>query len=103
MAVTKAFAQYILDCFSNSEVTCRPMMGGYLMYFRGRLFGDICDNRLLVKPVPSALALLPDAPLEPPYDGAKNMILIENPDDRELLNRLVEAMYPELPEKKPKK
>ena len=85
------------------ELSSRAMMGAYILYYRGRIFGGIYDDRLLVKPVPMALRLMPDAEMEPPYHGAKEMILVDNVDDRQFLCELVESMWEELPEKKKKK
>lgn len=79
------------------------MMGEYIIYYRGRIAALLCDERFLVKPVPSAKAMLPDAPLEPPYEGAKDMVLVEEVDDRQLLTELFDAMYDELPVPKKKK
>ena len=84
------------------EVSSRAMMGEYILYFRGKVFGGIYDDRLLVKPVPSAVKLMPDAPMELPYEGAKEMLLVEDVDDREFLCSLIEGMWEELPEKKKK-
>jgi TfoX/Sxy family transcriptional regulator of competence genes len=77
-------------------------MGEYIIYYKGRIAGGICDNRFLVKPVKAAVALLPDAPLEKPYDGAKEMLVIENTEDREFLAKLFNTMYDELPVPKKK-
>ncbi len=80
------------------------MMGEYLLYYRGKLVGDICDNRVLVKPVKSAIKMLPDAEMQFPYEGAaKKLIVVENIEDTEFLQELFEAMYPELPEPKTRK
>lgn len=79
------------------------MMGEYIIYYRGKIAAYICDDRLLVKPVAAAERLLPNAPRELPYEGAKPMILVENTDDREFLCRLFNEMYDELPEPKVKK
>ena len=79
------------------------MMGEYVLYYRGKVAGGIYDDRLLLKPVPSAVSLLPHAPMEKPYKGAKAMLLAEDVDDRELLARLLTAMYDELPQPKKKK
>ena len=104
MATSKAYMTYILDQFSGVEgITCRPMMGEYLLYCQGRLMGGLYDDRLLVKPVPAALALMPAAPQEPPYEGAKPMLLVKNVDDRAFLARLAAAMLPELPLPRKKK
>lgn len=78
-------------------------MGAYILYYRGRIFGGIYDDRLLVKPVPMALRLMPDAEMELPYNGAKEMILVDNVDDRQFLCELVESMWEELSERKSKK
>ena len=103
MATRKEYLDYVLEQFSDLEgVTHRAMMGEYLLYWQGKLFGGVYDDRLLVKPVPAARALLPDAPEEAPYDGAKPMLLVENMEDSALLARLVTAMEPELPAPKRK-
>ena len=78
-------------------VSYRAMMGEYILCYRGRVFGGIYDDRLLVKPVPAAMELMPDASMDLPYDGAKEMILVDDVDNREFLCELVEAMYEELP------
>jgi TfoX/Sxy family transcriptional regulator of competence genes len=72
------------------------MMGEYILYYRGRIVGGIYDDRLLVKPVPAALSLMPDAPLEQPYPGAKEMLLVEEVDNGDFLRTLFPAMYDEL-------
>ena len=84
-------------------ITTRQMMGEYIIYYQGKIAAELCDDRLLVKPVPAALALLPDAPQEPPYPGAKPMLLVEEVDDGAFLRELLVAMEPELPAPKPKK
>ncbi len=104
MASDKEYLDFILDQLSElQEITFRPMMGEYILYYRGKIAGGIYDNRLLVKPVKSAIALMPDAPFELPYPGAKKMLLTENVDDRDFLRNLFECMYPELPAPKQKK
>ncbi len=79
------------------------MMSEYILYFRGKVIGGIYDNRFLVKPVQAARNMMPDAPEELPYDGAKPMLMVENIEDREFLKELFEAMYDELPAPKSKK
>ena len=97
MASSKEYLNFILDQLSALEdISCRPMMGEYILYYRGKVFGGIYDDRFLVKPVRAAAAMMPDADWEPPYEGAKKMILVDNVDDREFLKELVESMYPEL-------
>lgn len=104
MASSKEYLHFILEQLSDlDEVSSRAMMGEFVLYYRGRIFGGICDDRLLVKPVPAAQRLMPDASREPPYEGAKDMLLVEDVDDRFFLQDLVVSMYDELPEPKPKK
>ncbi len=104
MSTSKDYLEYILDQLSEVDgISHRQMMGEYMIYYRDKLAVYLCDNRFLVKPVKSALALLPDAPQEPPYDGAKPMILVEDTDNRELLKTLLQSIYDELPAPKPKK
>lgn len=103
MATSKNYLYFILDQLSElEEITYRMMMGEYIIYYHGKIAAYICDDRFLVKPVESVKKLLPDAPLEPPYTGAKNMVLIEDIDDKIFLKNLFEAMYEELPVPKPK-
>lgn len=100
MASKKEYLDYVLEQLSGVDgIGHRAMMGEYLLYVRGRLFGGIYDDRLLVKPTASACALLPEASREPPYGGAKEMLLVEDLENGALA-ALVEAMYPELPEKR---
>lgn len=104
MATDKAYLEYILDSLSDlDDISHRAMMGEYIIYYRGKIAAYICDDRLLVKPVAAAERLLPNAPRELPYEGAKPMILVENTDDREFLCRLFNEMYDELPAPKAKK
>jgi len=104
MASTKEYLDFVLEQLSDlDEVSSRAMMGEYILYYRGRVFGGIYDDRLLVKPVPTAVKLMPDADLELPYDGAKEMLLVDDVDNREFLCELVRSMWEELPNKKNKK
>lgn len=104
MASTQEYRDYILDQLTGLEgISCRAMMGEYLLYCQGKLVGGIYDNRLLVKPTASAVRLLPDAPRELPYEGAKEMLLVRDPENRELLTELIQALYEELPAPKPKR
>ena len=101
MASTKGYLDYVLEQLSQVPgVTHRAMMGEYLLYVGGKLVGGIYDDRLLVKPTRAALALLPEAPREQPYPGAKEMLLVEDMENTTLLEALVEALYEQLPEKK---
>ena len=104
MATRKEYLAFILDQLSEVDgITSRAMMGEYLIYHHGKIAAYLCDDRLLVKILPSTETLLPEAPKEPPYAGAKDMLLVENVDDRAFLQSLFEAMYPELPAPRKKK
>ncbi|MBQ6075964.1 MAG: TfoX/Sxy family protein [Lachnospiraceae bacterium] len=101
MASGKDYLDFILDQLSPlPDITVRAMMGEFILYDRGRIFGGIYDDRLLVKDVPAARRLMPEAPEELPYEGAKPMLLVEDVDDKEFLQELVRAMRPELPKPK---
>ncbi len=104
MASTKDYLDFVLEQLSGlEEISYRPMMGEYILYYRGKVFGGIYDNRLLIKPVSSAAALMPDAPRELPYEGAKEMLMVENPEDRAFLEQLLNAAVDELPAPKKRK
>ncbi len=104
MASRKEYVNFVLEQLSGlSEITCRSMMGEYIIYYRGKIAAYICDDRLLVKPVEAARKRMPKAPIEPPYEGAKDMLLVEDLDDKDFLTKLFESMYEELPAPKPKK
>lgn len=104
MASSKEYLHFILEQLSDlDDISYRPMMGEYIIYYRGKIAAYICDDRLLAKTVAAAERLLPNAPRELPYEGAKPMILVENTDDREFLCRLFKEMYDELPAPKVKK
>ncbi len=101
MASSKRYLEYVLDLLSElDDISYRAMMGEYVLYYRGRVFGGVYDDRFLIKPTEFARRILPDADVEIPYDGAKGMLLVES-EDRELIGNMVEGMYDELP--KPKK
>lgn len=104
MATTKEYLNFILGQLSGLEdITYRQMMGEYIIYYKGKIAAEICDNRLLVKPVKSAVERVENAVYEPPYEGAKPMLLVDNVDDKDYLTGLFEAIYDELPAPKPKK
>ena len=103
MATSKGYLEYVLEQLSGLEdITYRQMMGEYILYYRGKIAGGIYDDRLLLKPVKSALELMSETVYEIPYEGAKPMLLADV-DDRERLQKIFEAMYDELPAPKPKK
>ncbi len=104
MASSKEYLDFVLEQLSElEEITYRAMMGEYILYYRGKIIGGIYDDRLLVKPVKSAVSLMPSANYELPYEGAKEMLLVDNVDSREFLTKLFNAMYDELPVPKKKK
>ncbi len=104
MASSKQYLHFILEQLSSLEdITYRSMMGEYIIYYKGKIAAYICDDRLLAKPVEVAKKFMPDAPLEPPYKGAKEMLLVENVDNKDFLTNLFLNMYDELPAPKPKK
>ena len=104
MASSKNYLQFVLEQLSElDEITYRTMMGEFIIYYRGKIVGGIYDDRLLVKPVKSAILLMPDANYELPYEGAKEMLLVNDVDSKDFLTRLFNAMYNELPAPKKKK
>ncbi len=106
MSSSKERVAYVvehLNMAADGNVTTRAMMGEYVVYYRDTVLGGIYDDRLLIKPTASARSLLPDAPLETPYPGAKEMLRVDDVEDREFLRKLLLAMYPELPERKVRK
>ena len=104
MASSKEYLDFILEQLSGlEEITYRAMMGEYIIYYRGKIVGGIYDDRLLVKPVKSAVSFMPTASYELPYDGAKEMLLVDNVDSKDFLTKLFDAMYEELPAPKKRK
>mgnify|MGYP004523231747 FL=1 len=98
MASSKEYLHFILEQLSNlGEVSYRPMMGEFILYYRGKIIGGIYDDRLLVKKTRSALELMPAAICELPYEGAKEMLLVDEVDSKKFLTELLKAMYEELP------
>ena len=104
MASRKEYLNFILEQLSELEdITYRTMMGEYIIYYHGKIVGGIYDDRLLVKPVKSAIEYMPNAEYELPYEGAKEMLLVDDVDNKEYLTGLFNSMYDELPAPKPKK
>ena len=98
MASSKEYLAFILEQLSGlDEITYRRMMGEYIIYYHGKIIGGIYDNRFLIKPVKAAISLMPDSSYELPYEGAKEMLLVDNIEDKEFLFQLINAMYYELP------
>ena len=104
MASSKEYLHFILEQLSDlDDISYRPMMGEYILYYRGKIVGGIYDDRLLVKKTRTALKLMPAAICELPYEGAKEMLLVDEVDSKEFLTALFEAMYDELPMPKHKR
>ncbi len=104
MASSKSYLDFVLEQLSDlEEITYRAMMGEYIIYYRGKIVGGIYDDRLLVKPVKAAFSYIPQAVCELPHEGAKEMLLVEDVDQKEFLTGLFRAMYEELPAPKKRK
>ncbi len=96
--------EYVLEQLSDLEdISYRVMMGEYIIYYRKKIVGGIYDDRFLVKSVEVAMSMMPDAKMEMPYEGAKEMILVDDIENREFLKELFEAMYDELPSPRKRK
>jgi TfoX/Sxy family transcriptional regulator of competence genes len=98
MASSKEYLDFILEQLSElDDVSYRVMMGEYILYYRGKIIGGIYDDRFLVKPTKSAMEMMPNADMEQPYDGAKQMILVDDVDNRGVMYRLIQAIWEDLP------
>ena len=99
------FNEYVRACFSAvGEIVIKSMMGGYLVYLNGKLIGDICDHELFLKRTPTSDRLLADSELRYPYEGSKTLMhVFDRFEDADLIAELLEGMYAELPERKPRK
>ena len=104
MASSKDYLDFIVEQLSGlSDITWRAMMGEYILYYRGKIVGGIYDDRFLVTHIPAAAKLMPEAQLELPYEGAKEMLMVDDVENKEFLTQLLEAMYEALPSAKKKK
>ena len=104
MTSSKEYLEYILEQLSElDDISYRAMMGEYIIYYRGKIVGGIYDDRFLIKPVETAKKMMPDADMELPYEGAKEMMLVDDVENREFLKELFEAMYDDLPARKKRK
>lgn len=104
MASGKEYLNFILDQLSGlDDIAYKPMMGEFILYYRGKTVGGIYNDRFLVKPTKSAVDFMPVARYESPYEGAKPMLLVDEVDNREFLAGLLEAMFNELPAPKARK
>lgn len=100
----KELAEYIMEQLEGLEhIRNIPMMGGYIFYYNERIFGGIYESGFMVKITKASKRYMPDSEEECPYEGAKPMLPVTIVDDSEKLKEMVKAMYPELPERKPKK
>ena len=101
MASSKTYLDFILEQLSElQDIRYRAMMGEFIIYYRDKIVGGIYDDRLLVK---AAIAYMPNASYELPYQGAKEMLLVDEVDDKAFITGLFNAMYDELPAPKMKK
>lgn len=104
MTSSKQYLEYILERLSGlDDISHRAMMGEYIIYYRGKIIGGIYDDRFLIKPVKSAKAMMPNADMELPYEGAREMILVDETENEDFLKELIEAMYDELPSPRKRK
>ena len=104
MASSKEYLHFILEQLSAlDDISYRSMMGEYILYYHGKIIGGIYDDRLLVKKTKAALELMPAAICNLPYQGAKEMLLVDEVDNKEFLTKLFETMYDELPSPKPRR
>ena len=95
MGTTKEYKNFILEQLNLlDDITCRPMMGEYLLYYKETLFGGIYDDRLLVKIVDNNKKY--NMAKEIPYDTAKPMYLVDAVDDKEILKEIVLDTYKEI-------
>ena len=101
MASSKEYVDFVLE--QCEGLSARAMMGDFVLYYGGKVVGGIYDDRFLVKPTKSAVAMMPNADMELPYNGAKEMLLVDDVDNKEFLRELLDAMYPELPVPKRRK
>jgi TfoX/Sxy family transcriptional regulator of competence genes len=104
MASSKEYLEFVLDQLSSlDEISYRSMMEEYIIYYQGKIVGGIYDDRFLIKPTKSAKEMMPKAQYETPYDGAKEMLLVDDIDNKDFMNELLNAMVDELPAPKKKK
>ena len=103
MASSREYLDFIMEQLSEAgDVSFRAMMGEYILYYRGKVIGGIYDDRFLVKDTKDAAAMMPDAERELPYEGAKEMLLVNDVENRDFLKALLYALYDELPASKRK-
>ena len=104
MASSKSYLEFILEQLSLlDDISYRAMMSEYIIYYHGKVIGGIYDDRFLVKVTKASRELMPEAELELPYEGAKEMLMVDDVENKEFLRDLFDAMFPELPQPKKKK
>ena len=104
VASRREYLDFVLEQLSKlDDITYKAMMGEFIIYYQGKIVGGIYDDRFLVKPVNSAIRLMPNAEFELPYEGAKEMLLVDELENKDFLAELLNAMYEELPEPKARK
>ena len=104
MASSKEYLDFVLEQLSElDDISYKAMMGEYIIYYREKIVGGVYDDRFLVKPVKTAKNMMPEAELELPYEGAKEMLLVDNIENKEFLKELLESMFDELSDPKKKK
>lgn len=104
MATSREYLNFVMDNLSELDgITCKMMMGEYILYYKGKIAAYVCDDRFMVKNVPSAQKMIPRAEKAVPYEGAKEMLLVDRVEDRTFLKELFDAMYDELPMPRKKK
>jgi len=101
MASTREYLEFVLECLSElSDIEAKPMMSEYIIYYKGKIVGGVYDDRFLIKPVKAALSRIQNPHFETPYEGAKEMLMPENIEDKAFVAELIDAMYAELPARK---
>lgn len=105
MATSKEYMEFLMEQLSELDgVYYRSMMGEYLIYYKDKVAAYICAERFLVRPVPSAIRLLPEAEYDSMTDGGRKKLLrFDDVDNRELLIDLFVSIYEELPKPKARK
>ena len=104
MASSKEYLDFVLEQLSElDDISYKSMMGEFIIYYRRKIVGGVYDDRFLVKPVKAAKDMMPEAELDLPYEGAKEMLLVDNLENKEFLRDLLKTMYDDLPVPKKKK
>lgn len=89
MASELSYVQYVVDTLRENEITFKKMFGEYGLYQDGIFFGLICDNQLFIKISEEGKAFLKEYTLAAPYNGAKEIFLVENVEDYQRVGELI--------------